>query len=79
MGDVVTALARAVQEQGRSEPWTLGSELRCPWPRRWATMGDVATALARAVKEAGHHVLVVIPKDNYLDYTEARAHSSEVS
>ena len=36
-------------------------------------MGDVVTALARAVQEEGHHVQVVIPKYDCLDYTEARA------
>ena len=36
-------------------------------------MGDVVTALARAVQEEGHHVQVVIPKYDCLDYAEARA------
>lgn len=40
-------------------------------------MGDVVTALARAVQEEGHHVQVVIPKYDCLDYTEVRACTCE--
>lgn len=33
-------------------------------------MGDVVTALARAVQDEGHHVSVVLPKYDIINYAE---------
>eukprot|EP00884_Botryococcus_braunii_P020795 jgi/Botrbrau1/739/Bobra.160_2s0062.1 len=35
-------------------------------------MGDVVTALARAVQEEGHHVDVILPKFDVINYSEVK-------